>query len=54
VGGGFVDDAEVDASAGEVAGEGQAGGSCSYDQYGCLNGIVVRLQQWVPLLFILG
>ena len=41
--GGFIDDAEVDAPAGEVAGEGESGGSCSYDQYGCLSGIVIGL-----------
>jgi hypothetical protein len=53
VDGGFVDDAEVDASACEVAGEGQAGGSRSYDEYGGLSRIVVGFEQWVPLRFIL-
>jgi hypothetical protein len=54
VGGGFIDDAEVDASAREFAGEGQAGGSCSYDQYGCLSEIPVGIRQSFPLRFILG
>jgi hypothetical protein len=53
VGGGFVDDAEVHAAARELAGERQAGGSRSYDQYGCLRRILVRIQQRFALPFIL-